>query len=403
MNIAFFECFSGVSGDMIIGSLVDAGLDLDYISSELKKLELPDFHLFPKKTNRCGICGTKLEITFKANQSYQHHHRNFDDICNIIKKSALKEQIQERCVAVFERLAHAEAKVHNADIKDVHFHEVGAVDSIIDIVGAVIGFDKLGFDKIFFSPIATGSGYVDCEHGRLPVPAPATAELLKGYVLSATNIESELTTPTGAAILTTLGEQLKCAPDFKLTNVGYGAGTRDNPELPNLLRILIGEAKSVVIESEDSADKDVMWLVETNIDDMSGEVFGYVLDKLFDAGAADAYMTPVQMKKSRPAVLISALVPENRVSNIESVLFEQSTTFGIRKHKVLRNKLIRETVMIETLYGNISVKIGRFEGVIKSVTPEFEDCRKIADEKGVALKLVYNAAIKSAFDREEKN
>lgn len=400
MVIAFFDCFSGISGDMILGALIDLGLDINLLAEELKRIDLKDYQISSNKVNRAGISGTRFKVLIEAVTGTQHpHHRNLDDICKIIEKSDLNTPVKDSSIAVFLRLADAEAKVHNIKPSDVHFHEVGAIDSIIDIVGSVISFQMMQFDKIQFSPIATGSGYVECKHARLPIPAPATAELLRGFKLQMAHVNCELTTPTGAAILTTLGEQIEGLPEFRLSKIGYGAGDKDNVELPNLLRVFVGEKEDDISSNGQQAQADEMWMVETNVDDVSGEMFGYVFDKLFEAGAVDAYMTPIQMKKSRPGVLISAIVPENRIRGVEAVLFDQSMTFGIRRYRVYRSKLVREIVQIETEYGKIRVKVGRLNGEIKGISPEYEDCKRIADEKDLSLKLVYNTVMAVAASR----
>ncbi|MEK7788683.1 MAG: nickel pincer cofactor biosynthesis protein LarC, partial [Planctomycetota bacterium] len=261
--------------------------------------------------------------------------------------------------------------------------EVWSIDSIVDIVGSVIAIKHFGIEKIYFSPIPTGHGYTKCEHGTFPVPAPATAELLKTQLLKSVDIEKELTTPTGAAIITTLGEGLHTTPEMRILQIGYGAGSSDNPAVPNLLRILIGEVTPNIASDE-------MWIVETNIDNMSGEVLGYVMDKLFEAGAVDAYFTPIQMKKGRPGIIISAIVAESSLSAVELVLFNQTTTFGIRKYKVVRTILTREFKEVDSQFGKIKVKIGKFNGDIKSFSPEYEDCKRIAEERGIPLKQVYS-------------
>jgi uncharacterized protein (TIGR00299 family) protein len=260
---------------------------------------------------------------------------------------------------------------------------VGAIDAIVDIVGAVIAIKYLGIEKIYFSPIPTGYGYTTCEHGTFPVPAPATAELLKRQLLKSVDIAKELTTPTGAAIITTLGEGLRTTPEMRILQIGYGAGNNDNPTVPNLLRVLIGETIPNIAPDE-------MWIVETNIDNMSGEILGYVMEKLFEAGAVDAYFTPIQMKKGRPGVIISAIVAESNLSSVELVLLNQTTTFGIRKYKVVRTILTREFKEVDTRFGKIKVKIGKYNGDIKSFSPEYEDCKRIAEERGIPLKQVYS-------------
>ena len=398
MKTAFFECFSGVSGDMILGALADLGIDIKDLICELKKLNLSGYTLVSEKVNRCGIVGTKVNVRTETESDENKHNRRLEDICNIIRKSSLNDDIKDASISVFQRLAIAEATVHNSEINEVHFHEVGAVDAIIDIVGSVVGFKKLGFDNILFSPIATGSGYTQCEHGTLPVPAPATANLLVGINLYSTNVKRELTTPTGAAILTTLGKQVDHLPDFRVTKIGYGAGSYDNPDLPNLLRIFVGNTKTETINNEVNGLSDEVWVVETNIDDMPGELFGYIIDKLFEAGAVDAYMTPIQMKKNRPSMLISAITYEDKLPDVEYVFFNQSTTLGIRRHKVFRKILDRKTISVETTIGNVRVKIGSFNGKIRNIAPEYDDCKQIADEKCLSLKSVYNEVMKSAIN-----
>ncbi|WP_347275166.1 nickel pincer cofactor biosynthesis protein LarC [Candidatus Kuenenia sp.] len=388
MKIAYFDCFSGVSGDMILGAFVDAGLDIHLLRTELEKLHLHGYELACEKVKRAGIAGTKVYVNIPERHEHSHtaghtHHLTFPDIRLIIENSRLHQQIKDNGVKIFHRLATVEAEIHGTSIEDVHFHEVGAVDSIVDIVGSAIGLHLLGIEKLYFSPVPTGSGYVKCEHGVLPVPAPATAGLLKNQLLKSVAIEKELTTPTGAAIITTLGEGLKTMPEMKVLTIGYGAGSNDNPEVPNLLRIVIGE-------DTQRQESDEVWVVETNIDDMPGEILGYVMDKLFSAGAVDAHFTTVQMKKGRPGIIISAIVPEKHLLSVEAVLFNQTTTFGIRKYKVVRSILSREVKEYESSLGKIRMKIGSLNGDIKNISPEYEDCKRIAEERHIPLKHVYS-------------
>ena len=390
MKIVYFDCFSGISGDMILGAFVDAGLDINLLKGQLAQLHLHSYEISAERVKRAGISGTKVHVIITQkdahSQAAHHHHNshlNLSGIKAIIEKSNLHQGIKDDSIRIFQRLAEVEAKVHNTSPEKVHFHEVGAIDSIVDIVGSVIAIKHLGIEKIYFSPIPTGYGYTTCEHGTFPVPAPATAELLKTHLLKSVNIEKELTTPTGAAIITTLGEGLRTAPEMRLQQIGYGAGSSDNPDVPNLLRILIGEAVT------DTASDD-MWIVETNIDNMSGEILGYVMDKLFKAGAVDAYFTPIQMKKGRPGIIISAIVVESNLSEVELVLLNQTTTFGIRKYKVVRTILTREFKEVDSQFGKVKVKIGKYNGEIKSFSPEYEDCKRIAEEKGIPLKQVYS-------------
>ena len=398
MKIAYFDCFSGASGDMILGALIDAGFSQERLNEELKKLSVDNYEFDSKKVIRSAITGTKFDVSIKEDTIHDEHHkkRTFKDISRLINESLLSESIKKDSIRIFENLANAEAKVHNTLPEEVHFHEVGAIDSIVDIVGAVIAFDNLKIRNIYYSPIRTGTGFVKCQHGQFPVPAPATVELLKGHHVTGTNIQCELTTPTGAAILTTLGVNVDMCPEITLQQVGYGAGSHEIPQIPNLLRVMIGETITV-------CEQDEVWMVETNIDDMPGEHFGYLLEKTLEAGALDGYITPVQMKKSRPGILISIIVDDVHLSKVERIMFEQSTTFGIRKYRASRKKLHRKLVDVKTEYGTIKVKIGMLNGSIKNITPEHEDCRKIAEERGIPLKLIYNTAMNAAQSIKELN
>ncbi len=393
MNIAYFDCFSGVSGDMILGAFVDAGLDVNLLKEQLALLHLHGCEISAEKVKRAGIAGTKVHVVIshehdhpseRHGHRHRHHLLRLAGIEGLIEKSGLRRDVKDDSIKVFRRLAEVEATVHNSSIEEVHFHEVGAKDAIIDIVGSVIALKHFGIERLYFSPIPTGHGFTKCEHGTFPVPAPATAELLKAQLLKSVDIEKELTTPTGAAIVTTLGKGLRAIPEMEIRRIGYGAGSNDNPGTPNLLRILIGE------ETAAPAASDELWVIETNIDNMSGEIAGYVMDKLFEAGAVDATFAPVQMKKGRPGITISALSPDSKVAAIEQVLFNQTTTFGIRKHKVSRTVLTREFKELDSRLGKIKVKIGRLGSAIKSCSPEYEDCKRIAEEKGVPLKQVFS-------------
>lgn len=374
---------------MTLGACIDAGLGLNVLQEQLGQLPIHGYELSAEKVKRAGISGTKIHVLISqkdkhAHEHHGHHHSpyNFSGIQAIIEESNLHHDIKKDSIRIFHRLATVEAKVHNTSIEEVHFHEVGAIDSIVDIVGSVIALKYLGIEKIYFSPIPTGHGYTICEHGTFPVPPPAVAELLKGHLLKSIDVAKELTTPTGAAIITTLGEGTRTLPEMRILQVGYGAGSYNDPTTPNLLRILIGE----IIPGTGS---DEMWVVETNIDNMSGEIVGYVMDKLFEAGAVDVYFTPIHMKKGRPGIIISALVPEQNLSSVELVLFDQTVTFGIRKYKVIRTILTREFKEFGTRFGKIRVKIGKSHGDIKSFSPEYEDCKRIAEERGIPLKQVY--------------
>lgn len=385
---------------MTLGAFVDAGLDLAVLKERLGQLPIHGYELSAEKVKRAGICGTKVHVIISQKDEHRHKHHNhhhsqynFSDIQTIIEKSNLHHDIKKDSIRIFHRLATVEAKVHNTSIEEVHFHEVGAIDSIVDIVGSVIALKHTGIEKIYFSPIPTGHGYTMCEHGTFPVPPPAVAELLKGHLLKSVDIAKELTTPTGAAIVTTLGEGIHTIPEMRILQVGYGAGSYHDSTIPNLLRVIIGEITP-------GKETDEMWVVETNIDNMSGEIIGYVMDKLFEAGAVDVYFTPIQMKKERPGIIISALVPERNLSSVESVLFDQTATFGIRKYKVIRTILTREFKEFDTRLGKIKVKIGKFHEDIKSFSPEYEDCKRIAEEKGIPLKHVYRIISKDLENHE---
>ncbi len=398
MKIAYFDCFSGASGDMILGALIDAGFSQKRLNEELKKLSVDNYGFDSEKVIRSAITGTKFDVSIKEDTIHDEHHRRrtLKDISRLINESLLSESVKKDSIRIFENLANAEAKVHNTLPEEVHFHEVGAIDSIVDIVGAVIAFDNLKIENIYYSPIRTGTGFVKCHHGQFPIPAPATVELLKGHHVTGTNIQRELTTPTGAAILTTLGVNVEMCPEITLQQVGYGAGSHEIPQIPNLLRVMIGEIITV-------CEQDEVWMVETNIDDMPGEHFGYLLEKILEAGALDGYITPVQMKKSRPGTLISIIVDDVHLSKVERIMFEQSTTFGIRKYRASRKKLHRKLVDVKTEYGTIKVKIGMLNGSIKNITPEHEDCKKVAEERGIPLKLIYNTAMNAAQSIKELN
>ncbi len=356
---------------MTLGAFVDAGLDANLLKDQLAQLHLHGYKLSTEKVKRAGISGTKVHVvipsghdhTHMPHDSHHHHHHShlkFSDIQFMIEKSPLHDEIKNYSIKIFKRLATVEAKVHNTTIEKVHFHEVGAIDSIVDIVGSAIAIKHMGIEKIYFSPVPTGCGYTICEHGTFPVPTPATAELLKNHLLKSVPVEKELT-------------------------------THDNPNIPNLLRIFIGETTP-------STESDEVWIVETNIDNMPGEMLGYAMDKLFQAGAVDVYFTSIQMKKERPGTMISAIVPELNLLPVESVFFNQTTTFGIRKHKVARKTLTREFKEFDSPLGKIQMKIGTLNGDIKSISPEYEDCKKIAEEKGIPLKQVYNT-ISQAFGK----
>ncbi|MBI2654751.1 nickel pincer cofactor biosynthesis protein LarC [Candidatus Woesearchaeota archaeon] len=388
MKIIYFDCFSGISGDMIIGALLDLGLNLKYLEKELKKLKLQDYKIEAKKIVKNGISATKFKVIEKKHDGH-HNERNITEINSIIQKSKLNKNIKNTIKRIFLKIAVAEAKVHKTSISKVHFHEIGAVDTIIDIAGAVIGFNKLGIKKIYCSKLNVGTGFVEFSHGKWPVPAPATAEMLKGVPIYNNNIKSELVTPTGAAIITTLVKNFGEMPAMKLEKIGYGAGTKELSQ-PNVLRIFYGE-----LDLNFGAFDDKIMVMEANIDNMNPEIFPYVIERMMNNGALDAYTMPMEMKKGRHGIKITALCDKKDIYKLSKILFEETTTLGIRIFPAGRKKLEREIKTINIKYGKIRVKISRLNGKIKNMAPEYEDCVKIARNKKIPLKEIYKEANKS--------
>ena len=386
MKIAWFDCFSGASGDMILGALVDAGLDTGALSAELGRLPLTGYRIEAGKAARGGIAATKLSVIVDAHGTRHHHERGLRDILPMIEASALPEPVKRDAARIFTRLAEAEGEVHGKPAEEVHFHEVGAVDSIVDIVGAAAGLHLLGVERVGCSPFRLGTGTVTCAHGTLPVPAPATANLLRGMPVVPTDIPFELTTPTGAAILSTLAECVGAMPPCTIRSVGYGAGTRDIPGRPNVLRVFIAD-------DVESPEGDVVEVVEANVDDMSPEYFGGITERLFKAGALDVWTTPVQMKKGRPGFVIAAIVPLGETISVEEVFFRETTTFGVRIHAARRRKLAREIRTVQTRFGPVRVKLGRLDAKVIRVKPEHDDCARIANERGLPFLDVQAAAL----------
>jgi len=389
MKIAYFDCFAGISGDMILGALVDAGLELEVLREELAKLRLDGFRLEAKKVKRCSLTGTKVEVIV---DHHEHSHRHLSHILEIIKESKLPPKVQEDCEAIFSHLARAEAKVHGTSVEHVHFHEVGALDSIVDIVGSVIGLYRLGLDKIYSSPLHLGSGFVMAEHGKLPVPAPGTAELIKGIPTYSTEVEGELTTPTGAAIITTLASQFGPVPLMKIEQIGYGAGAKEFPSLPNLLRLMIGQG-------EDELEEDSISVLESNIDDMNPQFYEVLYERLFQAGALDVYLTPILMKKSRPATKLTVLCPPEKVNDCDRIVFEETTTFGVRISQAMRKKLFREIKEVKTRYGKVRIKVGMMGDRMTDLCPEYEDCKALAISLHLSVREVYQEAQRAAYEQ----
>ena len=386
MKIAYFDCFAGASGDMILGALMDAGLPLDKLKNELAKLELDHYDLQVEKVAKRGLGGSQAKVLIDDHHHHDHH-RHLHHIEEIIGQSNLSDPVKTKSLAIFRRLAEAEAKVHRTTIDAIHFHEVGAMDAIIDVVGSVAGLSALGIEKVYCSPMHVGTGTVECAHGTLPVPAPATAELVRNKPIFSTDVEGELLTPTGAAILTTLADDFCPMPAMILEKVGYGAG-RSDPSIPNLLRISIGEAAEEVkgLESERVA------VIETSIDDMNPQIYDYVMQKMLKMGVMDVFLIPIQMKKNRPATLLTVLCSPGMVGQIADFLVTETTTIGLRWRIDSRLKAVREIKEIETPYGVIKFKVAKTGNRTVNVSPEYEDCKRVAMEKNIALKDVLEAA-----------
>ena len=385
MKLAYFDCFAGAGGDMIVGALLDAGLPLEALQAELAKLDLTGYEISAEKVRRGGLGGTKFSV---AVRQADQPPRNLDEIRRIIDSGRLADEVAETAKAIFARLAAAEAKVHGIGVEQVHFHEVGAVDSIVDIVAAAAGVRLLGIEQVRCSPIPVGAGTVQTSHGRLPLPAPATAQLLTGAVTAerpAGAAACELTTPTAAAVLTTLSAGYGPVPAMRLEAIGYGAGSREDEALPNLLRVLIGEAAG-----EGEVDSAVE--LSANLDDCTGEVLGAAMEKLLAAGCLDAWAAPIYMKKSRPAWQLSALCEVGDVERMEKIIFAETTTLGVRRRTCSRSKLPRRHVTVQTPYGPIRVKVAGRGAAEATASPEFADAAAAAQAHGVPVKEVLAAA-----------
>ncbi len=385
VGIAYFDCFSGISGDMVLGALVDAGADLRAIEAELRKLGLDGWTISAEKVMRGAISATHVEVAATEG----HHHRGLRVILERIECANLAPRAAERARRIFTRLAEAEAKVHRIPVDQVHFHEVGAVDSIVDIVGAAIGFELLGIDEFACSKFDVGGGQVKTEHGLLPVPAPATAELLRGAPAYSSGIERELVTPTGAAIATALATRYSEIPPMTLRAIGYGAGSANFTEKANVLRILIGDNE--INEPGERWDAPVS-VIETNLDDMSPQIYGYFVERALAAGALDVFSSSVLMKKSRPGVLLTILCDTAHLSRLMDLVFRETTTIGVRTYDVRRKTLDRELVPVATPFGDVRIKVSRMNGSVLNATPEYEDCQRIAAQRGIPLKEVIAAA-----------
>jgi len=386
MRLAYFDCFSGASGDMILGSLIDAGLSPHLLRGVLKKLGIPDIRLRVEKVLKSGISATQVIVKSRKNE---RSHRNLKELLKIIERSSLETHIKKKSKEIFERIALVEAKIHQKPVDDIHFHELGGLDSVVDIVGSVWGLDQLEIEQIHVSKINVGTGFVRCEHGLLPVPAPATLYLMEGKPIYSSGVERELLTPTGAAILTSLGLEFGPMPLMKVERIGYGAG-RDELSHPNVLRLIIGTSLSY-------SEKEKVMVIETNIDDMNPQFYDFVMEELFAMGIKDVFLTPIIMKKSRPATLLTIITSPEKLSLITEFLLKETTTIGLRWREEVRARADREILSFQTKFGKIRFKLAKWDGKIINVSPEYEDCKRLAIKKRISLKEVFEEARKEAI------
>ncbi|MBU3214743.1 nickel pincer cofactor biosynthesis protein LarC [Clostridium estertheticum] len=420
MKILYYDCFCGISGDMNLAALIDLGVPKENLVEGLSKINLnSEYEIKIEKSEKLGITGTRVDVILKDklddeihisdkdlhghnhehnhhngdeehhhenNHSHEHHHRNLKDIEGIINSSDLSDKVKKLSLDMFMKVAKAEAKVHGKPLYEVHFHEVGAIDSIVDIVGAAICLDYLNVDKIIASPVQVGGGFVKCAHGLMPVPAPATVEILKNIPINAGIVQFETTTPTGAAILAANVEEFTRNVDFSIKKIAYGIGHRDL-EIPNVLRVYLGEKESPEKVGEH-------YILETNIDDMNPELYGYVEEKLFEAGVLDVFKTPIFMKKGRPGIKLSVLTNEKVEKDALDVIFEETTSIGVRKYKVGKIMLNRDFSKVKTEYGDFTIKKSYYKGKLLKYKPEYEECKTIAKEKNISIDKIYKAIYK---------
>jgi uncharacterized protein (TIGR00299 family) protein len=379
MKIAYFDTISGISGDMTLGALLSAGIRVDELRTELQALNVPGFEIEAHHVERNGITALKVNVVISETP---HYHRHLSDIEALIDGSTLCSSVKDRSKRIFREVAVAESKIHGIPIEKVHFHEVGAIDSLVDIVGVSICLEKFGIREVYSSPVKVGSGgFVKAQHGMLPIPTPATVEILKDYPTVLTDIPIELTTPTGAAIVKALSKGVLASEKIRATAIGYGAGEREIEQIPNLLRVIVGE-----LDSGTNGDEVVG--LETNIDDMNPEIYPYVIEQLLAAGAYDAYAVPLIMKKGRPGVMLSALTERGKLDHVLGVLFRETTTIGVRIRPFERKKLPRETKQVKTSFGTVNAKMIVVDGR-EQLRVEFEECRRIAGERKIPLIEVY--------------
>jgi uncharacterized protein (TIGR00299 family) protein len=445
MKTLYLDIFSGISGDMLIGALLDLGVDFHKLEHELEKLNLDGFHLHTRRGQKAAIEGVKFDVHLAHEHSHEHvhaggvkhthahahhgherehhhghghhdhehehehrdhshehghhddghdhaHGRNYAEIKQLISHGALSAWVKEKALAVFHRIAVAEGKIHGLSPEQVHFHEVGAVDSIVDIVGACIGLEMLGKPRVLAAPVIEGTGFIQCAHGRFPIPAPATLEILagRGVPISQCDEPAELITPTGAALLAEFAESFGPMQNLAPTKIGFGLGTRDNRTRPNVLRAVLGEAAGSATQHDWQTDR--IAVLETNLDDINSEILGHFVERTLVAGALDVFHTPVQMKKNRPGVLLTVLCAEGDADKFSEIILKETTAFGVRRHIAERRKLLREFVDVKTRFGAVTIKLGKLDGKIVQASPEYESCRKVAEAANAPIKDVYEAA-----------
>ena len=389
--IAYFDCFSGISGDMTLGAFIDLGVPLKWLKAQFETLPVSGFDVSVETVTRNGICAKSVEVTIKDDAA----SRNYKEIIAIIENSPLSSKVKQTSLSIFEKIARAESQIHGCPKEQVHFHEVGGIDALIDIVGAALCVDYLGLETVIASPIPLGSGFVTCQHGTLPVPAPATLAILKGVPVYGTKIPHELVTPTGAAIVVTLAGSFEKIPDMVIEKTGYGAGKRHLDTLPNLLRIVMGTGPALLEKTGGRHPEDRIVLVETCIDDMNPEVFGFLMERLFEIGALDVYWIPIFMKKNRPATMVNVLCPEDLREPVMDCILSETTSTGVRFYPAHRRMLPRESIVVNTAFGEITAKrLTELNGSVR-IVPEYEICRKIALDKNLPLRVVYDTILKS--------
>jgi uncharacterized protein (TIGR00299 family) protein len=427
MRIAYLDCFSGISGDMFLAALIDAGVSPKIFEETVAALNI-GATLEVSRVNRSGISATKVDVIVNGEKdsprevnaaaphghthAHDHHHdvdhrephshdhshgRGLTEIREIIRTTTISDSAKSTAIAIFEKLGAAESKIHNVPLDQIHFHEVGAADALVDIICAAVGAEALAVDEIICSPLNVGGGRVQCAHGTFPIPAPATVELLKGAPVYSSGLQAELVTPTGAAIVATLATRFSPFPEMKIENNGYGAGTRDFPAHANVLRITIGDtcgASALArVGSGNSSPQDTIAVLEANLDDLNPQVFGYVMDRLLEAGALDVFATPVQMKKSRPGSLLTILAKPEDAARLTEIVCAETTTLGVRRREESRQILARKWTTVSTRFGDVHIKIASLNGTVTSYAPEYEDCRRLATEHRVPLKLVMQEAV----------